>query len=263
MSAKNACRAYEFAKLFEEPRLMEKCLQIICTKTMDVIQDTSFEDVELSTIITILDQDALNVDNELNLFFALNRFSDKHGLSEPVTDEQEQPEPSQSPQINVEAGPSNRPVEQPQIQRVDPQRVQDLPNIRDAVKKIRFLTLSPQQFAEGPARTSLLSQSEAFSILMNISTPNSVYPMPEGFTLNKNHRVFNIYGDSRSPSPMVLAPPVNADQINALAIPQIAQVIPLQPASPRFPDFSHIDRVSLSLKYIIRTCLHISTISGP
>ncbi|CAG2063163.1 unnamed protein product, partial [Timema podura] len=25
---KNACRAYEFAKLFEEPSLMEKCLQV-------------------------------------------------------------------------------------------------------------------------------------------------------------------------------------------------------------------------------------------
>lgn len=25
---KNACRAYEFAKLFEEPVLMDKCLQV-------------------------------------------------------------------------------------------------------------------------------------------------------------------------------------------------------------------------------------------
>lgn len=47
---------------------------------MDVIQDSSFEDVELSTVITILDQDSLNVDNELLLFFALNRYADKHGL---------------------------------------------------------------------------------------------------------------------------------------------------------------------------------------
>lgn len=38
---------------------------------MDVIGDPSFEEVELSTIITILDQDALNVDNELALFLHL------------------------------------------------------------------------------------------------------------------------------------------------------------------------------------------------
>lgn len=48
---------------------------------MDVISDSSFEDVELSTILTILDQDALNVDSELNLFFAINRYAEKHGLN--------------------------------------------------------------------------------------------------------------------------------------------------------------------------------------
>ena len=28
LDPKNACRAYEFARLFEEPNLMEKCLQV-------------------------------------------------------------------------------------------------------------------------------------------------------------------------------------------------------------------------------------------
>lgn len=48
--------------------------------------------------------------------------------------------------------------------------------------KIRFLTLTPQQFAEGPASSSLLSQSEKFAILMNISSPSIDIPMPEGFS---------------------------------------------------------------------------------
>lgn len=259
---KNACRAYEFAKLFEEPTLQEKCLQIICTKTMDVIGDPSFEEVELSTIITILDQDALNVDNELNLFFAINRFAEKHGLRHDNTENPDQnpneesenearedePEP-----INLEAGPSNRPDPPPQPvpQQLQVQRAQEIPTIRDAVKKIRFLTLTPQQFAEGPARTNLLSQSEAFAILMNISTPNSVYPMPDGFTLNKNSRVYNVYGDSRSPSPAILPGPAH---IQALAVQHVAPPapapnaeshcvmpqIPLAVESP--PDFFHMFR---------------------
>lgn len=29
LKPKNACRAYEFAKLFEEPKLMDKCLLVI------------------------------------------------------------------------------------------------------------------------------------------------------------------------------------------------------------------------------------------
>lgn len=219
LCSKNACRAYEFAKLFEEPTLQERCLQIICTKTMDVIQDPSFEEVELSTIITILDQDALNVDNELNLFFALNRFAEKHGLGTPQNTSDEspsQPVASASPEINVDAGPSNRPEPPPQ-QQPPVNRIQDLPTIRDAVKKIRFLTLTPQQFADGPARTSLLSQNEAFALLMNISSPNSIYPMPEGFTLNKNSRVFNVYGDSRSPSPAVVSMAM-ANQSNPMRV---------------------------------------------
>ena len=255
---KNACRAYEFAKLFEEPSLQEKCLQIICTKTLDVIGDPSFEEVELSTIITILDQDALNVDNELNLFFAINRFAEKHGLRHDNTDNPDQimsddserledPEP-----INLEAGPSSRPDPPPQAVLQPPppqnhvQRVQDIPTIRDAVKKIRFLTLTPMQFADGPARTNLLSQAEAFALLMNISTPNSVYPMPDNFTLNKNSRVYNVYGDSRSPSPAVLPAP---SQLQALAVnvpapapnaEQHLQAMPQIPLPAESPNFFHL-----------------------
>ncbi|XP_066977813.1 BTB/POZ domain-containing protein 6-B-like isoform X2 [Macrobrachium rosenbergii] len=55
----NVCRAFEFARLFEEPLLLEKCLQIICTKTEDVLKDSSFEEVEIGTLRTILKQDSL------------------------------------------------------------------------------------------------------------------------------------------------------------------------------------------------------------
>lgn len=78
LNAKNVCRAFEFAKLFEEPDLAERCLQIICSQTNDVLTDSSFEDVELSTILTILDQDDLVIDSELDLFLALVRYAEKH-----------------------------------------------------------------------------------------------------------------------------------------------------------------------------------------
>lgn len=53
----------------------------MCTKTLDVMQDPTFEDVEISTIITILDQDVLNIDSELNLFYSINRYAEKQGLT--------------------------------------------------------------------------------------------------------------------------------------------------------------------------------------
>ncbi|XP_053693236.1 uncharacterized protein LOC128741440 [Sabethes cyaneus] len=219
---KNVCRAYEFAKLFEEPRLMEKCLQIMCTKTLDVIQDSNFEDVELSTIITILDQAVLNIDSELNLFWAINKYAEKHGLCASRSSETNQSsidhDSNSSPQspidVDVEAGSSNS-----LQQRNNPPglgnneqsnsvmapvanaaRQPELPTIRDAIRRVRFLSLTPQQFADGPARTNLLTQSEAFAILMNISTANSCYPMPEGFTTNKSPR--NAFSETSPPSPL-------------------------------------------------------------
>lgn len=46
---------------------------------MDVLTHTSFEDIELCTIMTILDQDFLSIDSELDLFLALARYAEKHG----------------------------------------------------------------------------------------------------------------------------------------------------------------------------------------
>lgn len=57
--------------------------------------------------------------------------------------------------------------------------------------KIRFLTLTPSQFAERPAVSQLLSQDEAFAILVNISSPNTSslpLPLPEGFTACREPR---------------------------------------------------------------------------
>lgn len=51
---KNACRAYEFAKLFEEPVLMDKCLQVsmnvllCCTEIVFCISDSFLALTEVS-----------------------------------------------------------------------------------------------------------------------------------------------------------------------------------------------------------------------
>lgn len=81
-------------------------------------------------------------------------------------------------------------------------------NYRDAIKKIRFLTLSPQQFADGPGRSNLLSQTEAFAILMNVSSPSSSYPLPDGFTSSRSMRNENKFSVpvSESPSPVAIYP---------------------------------------------------------
>lgn len=51
----------------------------MCMNTNDVLASPSFEEVELSTVLTILDQDCLVINSEMDLFLALVRYAEKHG----------------------------------------------------------------------------------------------------------------------------------------------------------------------------------------
>lgn len=69
--------------------------------------------------------------------------------------------------------------------------------------------MTPKQFAENVPRTNLLSTSESFAILMNISS-NDIHPMPDGFStstecrsisqtsLHTNSNALNFYHENSS-----------------------------------------------------------------
>ncbi|XP_023247125.1 BTB/POZ domain-containing protein 6-like isoform X2 [Copidosoma floridanum] len=155
LSPKKACRAYEFAKLFEEPVLMDKCLHIMRTRTKEVINESSWDDVEQATVLTLLDQDALDINSEIDLFNAVEKWAKAECTRK---------------SLDLSEAKSLRSV------------------IGNALTKIRYLTLSPQEFAEGPGKSPLLTQQEAFALLMNVSSRNSEIPMPEGFSTNTQRR---------------------------------------------------------------------------
>ncbi|XP_026674928.1 BTB/POZ domain-containing protein 6-B-like isoform X2 [Ceratina calcarata] len=156
VSPEKACRAYEFAKLFEEPVLMEKCLQIICTKTAQVLEEPSWEEVELGTLLTVLDQEELQINSEIDLFMAVERWAKAECTRKSL-------DPSDGKSLKSVIG--------------------------NALSKIRFLNLSHKEFAEGLGASLLLTQDEAFAILMNIiCTSNSKTPMPKEFSTNTQRR---------------------------------------------------------------------------
>ncbi|XP_063528959.1 uncharacterized protein LOC134740449 [Cydia strobilella] len=218
---KNACRAYEFARLFEESMLMDKCIQIISTNTKEVLTDSSFEEVELSTVITVFSLEHLNVDSELDLFEAAARYARAQARRQPsLGPASPKPATSEEKVVVVESSAESSPLSgsgegcasvsgcsgsgsaRPRRPPPPPGPEPDAPgantesepgesdahirtdklSIRRAVDKIRFLTLTPQQFAEGPARSSLLTESEAFAVLMNILSSSSDVPLPAGFS---------------------------------------------------------------------------------
>ncbi|XP_037810329.1 uncharacterized protein LOC119602725 [Lucilia sericata] len=269
LSPKNACRAYEFAKLFDEPRLMQSSMELIAGHTREVLADPSFMDIEMSTLMAILDQDKLNIDSELDLFNALLRFASERGMfrDESLQNNAQNAEQNTAnnggsgggmlqveeikmePDVNammqghdddynednyhhnvpspdvvvvdsdtsatdasenesggraISAPASSISYEQPSTSAaaasnanasnlnyfMDTQHsIIDEDMLKRAVKKIRFLTMTPQQFAEGPARSKLLQQHEALAILIKISSPSiNDCPMPEGFCSSRCSR---------------------------------------------------------------------------
>eukprot|EP00095_Tigriopus_kingsejongensis_P000900 maker-scaffold186_size273091-snap-gene-0.16 protein:Tk00900 transcript:maker-scaffold186_size273091-snap-gene-0.16-mRNA-1 annotation:"btb poz domain-containing protein 6-a" len=135
---KNACRAYEFAKLFEEPVLLEKSIELIRTHTIEVLDDPTFEEVEHSTLCLVLSQD-VSTASETQLFKAMFRWAGKECLRKGLD--------------------------------TTPERMRAC--LGEALHLIRFLTFTANDYAVGPAQSGLLSQEESFAILMNIASPGS------------------------------------------------------------------------------------------
>lgn len=260
---KNACRAYEFAKLFEEPILMDKCIDIICNQTDEVLMESSFDEVELSTILTVFDQDHLNITTELELFNALSRYAARHNhnTADNVTTNSTNPS---TPPVN---GASPNPVAANNASTVThtgsipPSTSSRRPTVKDALHRIRFLTLTPQEFAEGPAMSTLLSQQEKFALLMNISSGCTDTSMPSGFSANRNRRRrkrsntgtyttgdFN-YVNMRQPQPMdttraavvpFYTPPVAATGVAGTG----STVVAIDAGGPPIPPISGLRRMS-------------------
>ncbi|KAL5277065.1 hypothetical protein ACFFRR_002347 [Megaselia abdita] len=212
LSPKNACRAFEFAKLFDEPRLMEKCIEIICTKTIEVLDDPSFMEIEIGTFLMILDQEHLRIDSEMNLFRALSKYCESKQPTPPPSDNKAQIENIVveddsliiEPHLDVESI-SGEDVEEGVDVEAGPSRACVSPSndsfIQKALKKIRFLTLTPKQFAEGPARSQLLHQADTLAIFINVCSPATTdQPMPEGFSTTRTPR--NLNRTALSPSHM-------------------------------------------------------------
>ncbi|KAI8427413.1 hypothetical protein MSG28_001962 [Choristoneura fumiferana] len=167
---KNACRVYEFARLLEEKVLMEKCLQIISLETKEVLKDSSFNDIDYDTMRAVFSLEHLYVDSEMDLLEAADRHAKAQLKQSKVLNVDSSPEAGDAKR---EPGPGG-----PEAGDAKP----------DAIEQIRFLTLSPQQLAEGPAESPLLTDSETLAVLMNVLSRKSNVPLPRGFSASREPR---------------------------------------------------------------------------
>lgn len=139
MSASNVCKAYEFAKLFDVPYLMDKCLQATASTGEEVLRSESFSDVGQDTLKVILALDEMNVTSELTVYNAAIRWAER-----------------ECERQDMESTPHN-------IRKV----------LGPSVYLIRFLAMTPTEFASGPATSGLFSDDEVLAFLMNLASPGS------------------------------------------------------------------------------------------
>ncbi|KAL0820951.1 hypothetical protein ABMA28_005608 [Loxostege sticticalis] len=151
LTPKNVLQAYSLAlHSTESDDLKKKCEEIIKTKTKEVLNDSSFEEACLDVVVAVFSFDVLDIDSELDLLTAADRYA-KH-ISKGKYDD----------------GNSL--------------------TIRNVLEKIRFLTMTAEEFGKGRTSTSVLSDSDACAILSNIVYKDLTVPMPKGFSQTRDAR---------------------------------------------------------------------------
>ena len=75
VDASNACLLFSHSRLFEEPELMQRCLNVIDSQAHDALQSESFTSIDYQTLEQILGRDNLRADETI-VFMAAARWAE-------------------------------------------------------------------------------------------------------------------------------------------------------------------------------------------
>lgn len=157
LSPSNACRAYEFAKLFDVPFLKDKCIQVFKTHTEDVLKSGDFSDISADTLSVILSQHEMTIHSENVVFDAVMGWAQQECIRQTT-------EPTSANMRRI---------------------------LKDNLFAVRFFAMTPAEFTSGPGVSGMFSDDEILAILMNISMPGAK-PLPDtlkGVKINPARRL--------------------------------------------------------------------------
>ncbi|XP_040484235.1 LOW QUALITY PROTEIN: BTB/POZ domain-containing protein 2 [Ursus maritimus] len=134
LRADNAFMLLTQARLFDEPQLASLCLENIDKNTADAITAEGFTDIDLDTLVAVLERDTLGI-REVRLFGAVVRWSEAECQRQqlPVTPE------------------NKRKV------------------LGKALALIRFPLMTIEEFAAGPAQSGILVDREVVSLFLHFT----------------------------------------------------------------------------------------------
>ncbi|KAB1259429.1 BTB/POZ domain-containing protein 2, partial [Camelus dromedarius] len=134
LRADNAFMLLTQARLFDEPQLASLCLENIDKNTADAISAEGFTDIDLDTLVAVLERDTLGI-REVRLFNAVVRWSEAE---------------CQRQQLQVT--PENK------------RKV-----LGKALALIRFPLMTIEEFAAGPAQSGILVDREVVSLFLHFT----------------------------------------------------------------------------------------------
>ncbi|XP_030075958.1 BTB/POZ domain-containing protein 2 isoform X2 [Microcaecilia unicolor] len=134
LRADNAFMLLTQARLFDEPQLASLCLENIDKNTADAITAEGFTDIDLDTLIAVLERDTLGI-REIRLFNAVVRWSEAEC--------------------------------QRQQYQVTPENKRKV--LGKALSLIRFPLMTIEEFAAGPAQSGILTDREVVSLFLHFT----------------------------------------------------------------------------------------------
>lgn len=157
----NACVIFEKSKQLDIFELVEKALTVIKSHTNEVFASPALLESKIGTLMSILDQDILSIDSEIEVFDIVSRYATHNGLT-----------------INS-------------VSSFDVTKKEEDGSLTEVVKKIRFMAMKPKDFALKPLLSNLLTAEQKNAIIGKLLLPQDTFhTFPVGFSLKDKRMHF-------------------------------------------------------------------------
>ncbi|XP_072022751.1 BTB/POZ domain-containing protein 2-like [Amphiura filiformis] len=144
LCADNAFMLLTQARLFDEPQLANLCLETIDKNTTEALQAEGFTDIDLETLIVVLERDTLGI-RESKLFNAVTRWAEQEARR----------------------------------QQLPPTSENKRKALGRSLKLIRFPLMTVEEFASGAAQSGILTDREVVSLFLHFTVnpkPSTEFP---------------------------------------------------------------------------------------
>lgn len=159
VNIENACQIHDFGITYDKEYMKANSMKYIQQYTSVVLKSPFFLTSLYDTVLAILDQDHLNVEEEVELFRGLQQYVFRNEMTRDFYKEHKNGETKGGNDFLVKA-----------------------------VAKIRYLSMPMQDFVDGPLVSDLLTPDEKITITHLMCSKAPKLKLPQGFSDSKVDR---------------------------------------------------------------------------